>query len=191
MFYALFLLLFIPTFLSGAPYNREAPQQNLRHEISNLQAEVQVISEKMKTQEDIIETFKRELDSSKKTKQGNFDQKLSIHDSTIKGFAEDLRDLKNHSNKSLEESDTRIKELEKTVKKQSESIEHLKAALSTLIDGIKGQDEATSFALYEVKSGDSLGLIAQKNKVSIKLLKEINQLKSDAIFKGQKLKIPE
>ncbi|WP_141719858.1 C40 family peptidase, partial [Domibacillus iocasae] len=42
---------------------------------------------------------------------------------------------------------------------------------------------------YIVKSGDSLGLIASRNGVTVAALKQMNSLKSDVIFVGQKLKV--
>lgn len=43
--------------------------------------------------------------------------------------------------------------------------------------------------LYKVKRGDSLGKIAEKFSVSVKQIKQWNNLKSDKISKGKKLKI--
>ena len=44
--------------------------------------------------------------------------------------------------------------------------------------------------IYTVKSGDSLSLIAHRNKIKVADLKKANNLKSDRINVGQKLKIP-
>ncbi|PEQ95232.1 peptidoglycan endopeptidase [Bacillus sp. AFS006103] len=43
---------------------------------------------------------------------------------------------------------------------------------------------------YIVKSGDTLGRIAGKYQLSVQELKELNQLSSDRIYVGQKLKVP-
>lgn len=43
---------------------------------------------------------------------------------------------------------------------------------------------------YVVRSGDSLSKIAVKNGTTVKALREVNQLKSDMIRIGQKLKLP-
>lgn len=194
--------------LQSAPWNsREAPRDSqnsssFRHELYNLQAELTEIKERLRTQEDVIEALKRDLESAKKKnseeakgKIGNLDQKFSSQDNTIKGFAQDLKDLKNHSNQhatSYQDTQSRLKDLERIVQAQNESIDHLKSALTVMMDGLKGQDAESdgSYATYQVKSGDSLGLIASRNKISIKRLKEINNLKNDVIFTGQKLKVP-
>jgi cell wall-associated NlpC family hydrolase len=43
---------------------------------------------------------------------------------------------------------------------------------------------------YVVKSGDTLGMIAGRYQLSVKELIELNQLSSDQIYVGQKLKVP-
>ena len=48
----------------------------------------------------------------------------------------------------------------------------------------------SSGSSYTVKGGDTLGRIAKKNGVSIKALRAANNLSSDKINVGQKLKIP-
>lgn len=48
---------------------------------------------------------------------------------------------------------------------------------------------STSTKTYSVASGDSLGLIAAKYNMTVASLKSLNNLKSDMIFVGQKLKV--
>ena len=43
---------------------------------------------------------------------------------------------------------------------------------------------------YVIKRGDSLSTIAQRYKTSVKALREANNLKTDLILAGEKLKLP-
>lgn len=43
---------------------------------------------------------------------------------------------------------------------------------------------------YVIKRGDSLSIIAQRHKTSVKALREANNLKTDLILAGEKLKLP-
>lgn len=53
----------------------------------------------------------------------------------------------------------------------------------------KSIEEANATKIYKVKSGDTLSYIAKKHHVTVKQLKEWNNLKSDIIQIGQKIKI--
>lgn len=52
------------------------------------------------------------------------------------------------------------------------------------------KSKGKSFIIYRVKRGDTLIKIAKRFKVSLKDLRRINNLKSDKLHVGQKLKIP-
>lgn len=47
-----------------------------------------------------------------------------------------------------------------------------------------------SYTYYKIKSGDTLGGIAQKFHTTVSKLKKLNGLKSDMIYAGKKLKVP-
>jgi len=49
---------------------------------------------------------------------------------------------------------------------------------------------ANKFAKYVVKKGDTLSHIAMRNDVSIKKLRELNRLRSDNVWIGQRLSVP-
>ncbi|KTC78382.1 lytic transglycosylase [Legionella brunensis] len=52
------------------------------------------------------------------------------------------------------------------------------------------EDKRVSWSRYQVRPGDDLNSIARKNFTTVKLLKELNQLKSDKLRKGQYVLIP-
>ncbi|MBI4399016.1 MAG: L,D-transpeptidase family protein [Candidatus Omnitrophica bacterium] len=54
---------------------------------------------------------------------------------------------------------------------------------------LKSQEGFPGTAIYQVRSGDSLYVIARKHKTSVRLIQTINGLKSDLIHPGQKLKV--
>ncbi|MFT7185707.1 MAG: N-acetylmuramoyl-L-alanine amidase [Pseudohongiellaceae bacterium] len=49
---------------------------------------------------------------------------------------------------------------------------------------------ANKFAKYVVKKGDTLSHIAMRNDVSVKSLRELNRLRSDNVWIGQRLSVP-
>jgi membrane-bound lytic murein transglycosylase D len=52
------------------------------------------------------------------------------------------------------------------------------------------KSERVAWARHKVAAGETLGLIAQKEKSSLPLIKEVNHLKSNVIIEGQTLLIP-
>jgi len=71
---------------------------------------------------------------------------------------------------------------------------HIPPAAPTAITGnsaaMPATDAASGDAIYTVKSGDTLTGIAQSHHVTVRSLRAENDLKTDSIKVGQKLKIP-
>lgn len=63
-------------------------------------------------------------------------------------------------------------------------------AMQTASTGAPATDANTGDPLYTVKSGDTLIRIASEHKTSVRALRTANNLRTDSIKVGQKLKIP-
>ena len=73
-----------------------------------------------------------------------------------------------------------LKKEQEEFNKQKETEQQARAAAIKKANAVK---------IYHVKSGDTLGHIAKRHKVSVRQLKQWNNLKSDFLRIGQKLKI--
>jgi LysM repeat protein len=58
------------------------------------------------------------------------------------------------------------------------------------LEKVAKKPEEKEFIFYEVKEGDTLYTISLRHNVSIDLIKDLNGIKDNVIFVGQKLKIP-
>ena len=73
------------------------------------------------------------------------------------------------------------------LKQEQEELNQQKASKEKArVEAIK---KANAIKIYLVKSGDTLSHIAKKHKVSVRQIKQWNNLKSDFLKIGQKLKI--
>ncbi|PJD94320.1 MAG: lytic transglycosylase [Legionella sp.] len=52
------------------------------------------------------------------------------------------------------------------------------------------EDQRVSWTRHQVSAGDNLGIIAERYHTTVNLIKELNQLKSNAVTKGQYVLIP-
>ena len=176
----------------------------VRHEVRNHEAQLSALEGRIRNQEETLILLQRELDTSSKEKKGN-GEKAASYETSLKGLGADLRQLQTHANQAssaLELYQKRIAELENKLEKQSRHIDSLKEAMRSLMQVVKGEGAKVSLenetestetgaGYYKVQSGDSLGAIAQKFHTTIRELKEINALKNNNIFVGQKLKVPQ
>lgn len=170
----------------------------MRHELGNHEAELRVFDDKLRNMEDAIEDLRSQFDNSVQSQQEKLrgsETKIISQEQSIKGFVSDIEKLQSHANDSssvLEDYQKQIAQMEAVMKAQTKNVNDLKAAMKTLMDAVGGTDgPIDGYRIYHVQPGDSLGVIAQKNNTTVRDLKDMNQLKSDTIIVGQKLKIPE
>ncbi|MCH9624962.1 MAG: hypothetical protein S4CHLAM123_01240 [Chlamydiales bacterium] len=68
------------------------------------------------------------------------------------------------------------------------SVERLLSCFKSILAILEDAEGESS--TYTVQSGDSLGQIALNHKTNIKTLKQLNNLSTDTIRVGQKIKVP-
>lgn len=168
---------------------------DLQHDVENHEIELRMFEERLNTQETILDTLRQQfLDSNLANQQmlkGNtvsLEKRVSNMDSNVTGMVKDLRDLQSHANdtaKALSQYKEKISGLEKQVGHMQHAVDSILLALQ--VDDPK---EKEGRQVYEVKGGDTLEKIAKKHKTSVSRIKELNGLKNDRIFSGQKLTLP-
>lgn len=171
----------------------------LKMELANHEAEIRVLQEKIVNQEDIIEALRHELDQVVKEsslKVEGTKTMMVAQEGNIKGFVGDLDRLRSHANESatkMEDHQGRLRKLEDFSRVQSDNINNMQAALRSILEALKaeGDNPIGEVITYQVKAGDSLGLIAKRYKTTIKEIKTLNKLKNDTIVVGQKLTMPD
>jgi len=182
----------------------QASVDEMRHEIKNHETEIRTYEEKFTNQELIIESLREQNANISKANQdltksnlANIEMKIGSLDTTSKGLISDLRQIKTHANESssaIGSCQQKIVAIEKIVEVQNQNLENLSAAIKSLMSVLEVKHELTTFDSssnsYLVLAGDSLEKIARLHKTSIKALKELNDLNSDRIKVGQRIKIP-
>lgn len=181
----------------AAPYqNRARPQtisiSDLRHEVENHEIEMRMFEERLNTQEVIVDSLRQQVldvnhDNQELVKKNTIfiENQVSQLTSSVSGITADIRSLQtqgNSTSNALNQYREKIEQLEKQINQLQESL-HL------VLNALEG-GEPGSYRQYQVESGDTLEKIARKYSTTIKKIKELNQLSSDRIYIGQKLKLP-
>lgn len=164
------------------------PKQNFQFDLQNVQAELQMVFERMETQENIISVLRQEVEntlSSAKGNSSNLSNRFSDLDLATKALSKDITTLRDHINSTLKEVDRLGKEMDK----QSKTIKQLEIAMKALVEAVS-PEKAIATGGYKVKSGDSLEKIAKEHGTSPKAIKELNNLQKDTIYVGQNLHLP-
>jgi LysM repeat protein len=182
---------------------------DVRHEMNNHETEIRVFDEKLQNFDSIIDGVRDQVSElgrvqkeQLKSSSANLEAKISSLETVDKGIIADLKQFKNHANDTaavLAQYKQKIADLEKIIDQQNQNIDHLQAAMRSLVDVLQVKDgsskssfEATpSGHTYKVKAGDSLEKIARAHQTTVQALKELNGLANDRIIAGKVLQIPE
>lgn len=185
--FILFFLCFAPQLWGAPPHESLALQemrssfQEMNYRFNSCQTELQLLLERFADLETRVKNLSKTDPSA---------ARIAKLEATQKTLAEDFKTLKSHLDKTNESLHQCQKQLASLDKQLNTDIASLKNSLKSMITLLKGGGAANSEESYVVKAGDSLGQIAIDHRTTTKRLKEVNQLKSDTIFPGQKLIIP-
>ena len=216
---------------SAYPNNRPAPVKedpgaamrqiktslaDLKHEVSNHEAEIRIFEEKLHNQEASFEQLRQQLTEDVQTqrdfvkasninlegKTETLEQSLNNLDALVKGLTNDLRQMKTQANDSvsvLAQYKQKLTELEKLLENQNQHMRNLETAMHSMMEVLQAKQSAKDIAVkmseggtktYKVQPGDSLEKIARAQHVSVQALTDANNLSNDRIKVGQTLKIP-
>ncbi|MBX9924480.1 MAG: LysM peptidoglycan-binding domain-containing protein [Rhabdochlamydiaceae bacterium] len=178
---------------SVAYHEVRAELADLKHAVSNAQVEIQILEERLQSQEALIQKTKTgPVSSSLDNKASSLEKRLFAIEQIQDKIQADLKQLSSHANQTsscLQQYSAKISGLEQNVERQNKMIydlSDLKSSLKTLKTSIAKETSST----YTVKSGDSLEKIARNHQVSTDALKKANQLSQNKILIGQELIIP-
>lgn len=167
------------------------------HESQNHEIELGMMDERIKNQEDAINSVRKQLlDTSQINKDlvkasfSSLETKISALDSANKSLIADMGHLKAHANETvvaLNQFKQKLQELDQMMASHSESLDYLQTALKSLTEVLQGSDQSKS---YQIQPGDSLEKLARRFHTSVRAIKELNHLTNDRIVVGQTLQLP-
>ena len=168
---------------------------DVKHTLSNTQVEMQILEEKVRTQDVTLQKSKNQASavSIPEQKLTVIEKKITQIEKMQDKLSSELKQLSSHANQttsSLTQYQVRITELESELSSQTKMLQELselKGTLRSITHAIKGQ---TSPSTYKVKAGDSLEKISRLHNTSVETLKKANNLSSTKIVIGQEIRIP-
>lgn len=168
--------------------------RRMQHQIATHDQEIEQLQQRFENNESSLEMMRQEVQALlKATKEVASDahvQKLEIGLNKVVG---DIKVFQKHVNEtitSIHAVTEKMAAQQTMIQSQCKQIQDLEKAVRALTQ-ILQKPSAVEKGLYRVKSGDSLERIAKEHGTTAQLIKELNQLKSDTIYAGQQLKLPE
>lgn len=171
---------------------------DLKHNLSALQIELQMVDEKLRVHEEALSSVRSLVLAMQTQEKDLYRQefedvrgKLAMLDRGFEKMRGDIKGLSTQAHTLFHQSIKEIDDFKEVISEQKIKIDemtHIKGRINSLLDSMS--QGASNYQTYKVKSGDTLGKIADEFQLPIKVLKEINQIKDDKIFVGAELKIP-
>jgi LysM repeat protein len=170
----------------------------MRLKVAQSMTTIETLEQRITSQEREIESLRQQLALANKSgPQENegpwkaIEKQLTAMRSAQNQLQADIRQLQGHANETTVAMDQYRKRIDGVQEHVEKNVGQLKGAVQSLVAAVEPSHAAPSpDGTYTVKSGDTLGTIAQRHGTSISQLRDLNQLKGDRIVIGQKLKLP-
>jgi LysM repeat protein len=171
--------------------------EDFKYQLNRFEVELQIVEGKADSQNTAMNLLRSDFSKLNKNESDliettllQYDRKIQKIESMEDKLKSDLLKVKEHTNEiltSLAQFKAKVDGNENHLVEQSQYIQHLKTSLESIMKFI--DQPAVDGAFYVVKPGDSLAKLAKENNVSVEKLKEINNLTTDLIIVGQKLRL--
>lgn len=186
----LFILLFF--LLSGCSSQIGVRSASVRHNtLEEARIALYDVKQALAQQQLQLDLLEEKVDNRKAEKAYNPNtSRVENLEKTQRQILKDLKNLSSHANDTshtLSQFKKSIQSIETHMASHSKrlgDVVNLKSTLNSISEAI---DQSTQ--IHTVQSGDTLEKIARTHKTSVEKIKKTNNLKSNTIFIGQKLKI--
>jgi LysM repeat protein len=168
--------------------------EEIKHDMTSYQMQLQILEGKITAGDDLIAAVKERLQETQKSAWNQIEYQISLLEKKSKTIEVQNETLASHlgqlqqyaadTTKALTQYKEKIKDLEKIVSLNQESIEQIKLKKSSQ------PKTDRPFKTYVVRPGDSLEKIARIHETSTEDIKKLNQLSHDLIIVGQELIVP-
>jgi LysM repeat protein len=167
--------------------------EEIKHDMTSYQMQLQIIEGKIAAEDELIALLKERFQDAQRSSWSQLEYQISLLEKKSKSLEslqellqnkiESLNHYASDTTKALSQYREKLKDLEKVIASNQESIETIK-----LKKPILKPDRPTKS--YTVRAGDSLEKIAKLHETTVEELKKLNQLHHDLIIVGQELLVP-
>ncbi len=169
--------------------------EEIKHDMTSYQMQLQILEGKIIAGDDLITSVKERLQDNQKSAWNQLEYQISLLEKKTKALESQSETLSsqlgylNHyasdTTKALTQYKEKLKDLEKTLAVNIETIEQIKNKKNS-----PSSKSDRPHKTYVVRPGDSLEKIARIHETTIDELKKLNQLNHDLIIVGQELIVP-